>query len=58
MSQFYITFAVEPDVTAKQKRHNANELALFAPNTKWSGNELPTNDLHLAKVEAKSVAKS
>ena len=58
VSQFHITFAVEPALTAKQKRHNANELALFGPNTKWSGNELPTNDLHLAKIEAKSQSKS
>ena len=44
--QYHITFAVEPPLSARQKRHNANELALFDPQTKWSGNELPTNDLN------------
>ena len=44
--QFHITFAIEPPLSARQKRHNANELALFDPQTKWSGNELPTNDLN------------
>ena len=58
VSQFHITFAVEPALTAKQKRHNTNELALFAPNTKWSGNELPTNDLNVAKLKTKYSAKS
>ena len=58
MSQFHVTFAIEPALTTKQKRHNANELAWFAPNTKWSGNELPTNDLHVAKIKSKSSTKS
>ena len=31
--QFHITFAVEPPLSARQKRHNANELALFDPQT-------------------------
>ena len=44
--QFHITFAVEPPLSARQKRHNTNELALFDPQTKWTGNELPTNDLN------------
>ena len=51
------TFVVEPALTAKQKKHNANELALFEPNTKWSGNELPTNDLHVAKLSTKPRTK-
>ena len=58
MSQVHIKFAVEPTLTAKQKWYNSNELALFVPNTKWSGSELPTNDLHVAKLETKSRAKS
>ena len=44
--EFHITFAIEPTLTAKQRCHNANELALFDPQTKWKGNELPTNDLN------------
>ena len=47
MTQFHITFAIEPGLNAKQRRHNANELALFDPRTKCKGNELPTNDLDL-----------
>ena len=42
----HITFAVEPPLSAKQQGHNANELALFDPRTKWSGNELPTHNLN------------
>ena len=38
VSQFHITFAVEPALNARQRRHNANELALFDPWTKWTGN--------------------
>ena len=45
VSQFHITFAIEPALNARQRRHNVNELALFDPRTKWTGNELPTNDL-------------
>ena len=51
MCQFHITFAIEPALNARQRRHNANELALFDPRTKWTGNELPTNDL--GRVHAK-----
>ena len=58
VSQFHIIFAVEPTLTATQKRHNANEFALFVPNTKWSGNKLPTSDLNVAKLETKSSAKT
>ena len=32
---------------AIHKQLNTNEVALFAPNTKWKGNELPSNDLNL-----------
>ena len=31
VSQFNITFALEPTLTAQQRRHNANKLALFDP---------------------------
>ena len=51
MLQFHITFAVEPPLSAKQKRHNANELALFDLRTKWIGNELPTNDLNCVNAD-------
>ena len=52
--QFHITFALEPSLTARQQRHNANELALFDPQTKWSGNELPTNDLNRVQADFSS----
>ena len=45
VSQLHITIAIEPAFNARQRRHNADELALFDPRTKWTGNELPTNDL-------------
>ena len=38
VSRFHIIFAIEPALTAKQERHNGNELALFALNKKWTGN--------------------
>ena len=34
VSEFHITFTNEPTLTMKQRRHNANELALFDPRTK------------------------
>ena len=54
MLQFHITFAVEPPLSARQKRHNANELALFDPQKKWKGNELPTNDLNRVNADFSS----
>ena len=54
MNKFHITFAVEPILTKKQQRHNANELALFDPRTKWTGNGLPTNDLHRVNADFSS----
>ena len=32
--EFHIIFAIEPPLSARQRRHNANELALFDPRTK------------------------
>ena len=52
--KFHITFAVEPALNARQQGHNANELALFDPWTKWTGNELPTNDLHRVQTDFSS----
>ena len=52
--EFHITFAVEPPLSARQKRHNANELAMFDPRTKWTGNELPTNDLNHVNADFSS----
>ena len=49
-SEFHVTFALEPAPTAKQIRQNVGKVALFAPNTKWKGNVLPTNDLYLQNV--------
>ena len=54
MNEFHITFAIEPSLTKKQQHHNANELALFDPRTKWKGNELPTNDLNLVNADFSS----
>ena len=54
MLQFHITFVLEPRLTKKQRRHNANELALFDPRTKWTGNELPTHDLNQVGVDCSS----
>ena len=45
VSQFHIMFTIEPALNARQRRHNANELALFDSRTKLTGNELSTNDL-------------
>ena len=58
MSEFHITFAIEPALTKKQQRHNANELTLFDPRTKWTGNELPTNMLKylVAKCMTSSIS--
>ena len=39
VSQFHITFAIEPALNARQRRHNANELALFDLRKKWRGYE-------------------
>ena len=52
--EFHIAFAVEPPLSARQKRHNANELTLFDPRTKWTGNELPTNDLNCVNADFSS----
>ena len=54
VSQFHITFVLEPTLTAQQRRHNANELALFNPWTKWSGNEFPTHDLNCVQTDFSS----
>ena len=54
VSQFHITFALEPTLTVRQRRHNANELALFDPRTKWSGNELPTHNLNHVQIDFSS----
>ena len=54
MSQFHITFAVEPPLSARQRQHNANELALFDPRTKWTGNELSTNNLNCVAADFNS----
>ena len=48
VSQFHVTFALEPILTATLKQHNTREAALFAPNTKW--NELASNDLNCVCV--------
>ena len=32
--EFHITFAIEPALKARQRRHNANEFALFDPRMK------------------------
>ena len=53
-----ITFAIKPAFNAKQKRHNTNELALFAPNTKLKCNKLQTNDLGVSKIASNSVLPS
>ena len=34
VDKFHITFVIEPTLTTKQQRQNANELALFDPHTK------------------------
>jgi len=52
--EFHIMFAIEPTLTANQRRHNANELALFDLQTKWKGNELPTNDLNRVNADFSS----
>ena len=48
--EFHIIFPVEPKLMATRKQHNTDKLAFFAPNTKWKGNKLPTNDLNLNRV--------
>ena len=53
--EFHITFAIEPTLNARQRRHNTNELALFDPRTKWTGNELPTNDLNCVHADFSST---
>ena len=52
--EFHITFAIEPTLTAKQQHHDENELALFDPQTKWKGNELPKNDLNCVNTDFSS----
>ena len=54
VSESHITFAVEPALTAKQQRYNVNELALFDPQRKWKGSELPTNDLNRVHIDSSS----
>ena len=54
LREFYITFAVESVFTKKQQSHNINKLALFGPNTKWRGNELPINDVNCVNVSFRS----
>ena len=54
MDEFCITFAIEPTHTAKQRRHNTNEPALFDPCTKWTENELPINDLNHSNINSNS----
>ena len=54
MCEFHTTFPIEPPLTAKQRRPNANELALSDPQTKWKGNELPTNDLNRVNADFSS----
>ena len=41
----------------RQRRHNANELALFDPKTKWTGNELPTNGLNRVHANFSSTKR-
>ena len=54
VSQFHIKFAIEPALNTRQRRYNANELALFDSRTKWTGNELPTNDLVCVQADFSS----
>lgn len=54
VSEFHITFTVELLLTKKQQRHNTNELALFDPHTKWTGDELPTIDLNCVNTNFRS----
>ena len=51
VSEYHITFVIESTLIAKQQRHNANELALFDPCTKWIGNELSTNNLNCINAD-------
>ena len=55
--QFHIAFAIEPGLNARQRLHNANELALFDPRTKWTGNELPTNNLNHIHADFNSTKR-
>ena len=55
--QLHITFAIEPALNARQRRHNANELDPFDPQTKWTGNELPTNDLNRVHADFSSTKR-
>ena len=54
MCEFHITFAIEPPLNAKQRCHNVNNLSLFDPRTKWTENELPTNDLNCVHADFSS----
>ena len=54
VDEFHIIFAIKPTRTAKQQRHNSNELALFNHRTKWTGNELPTNNLNCVNADFSS----
>ena len=53
-----ITFALEPQLTATQRRYNTNKLTLFTSNTKWKGNELPKIDLNCVVVNNYILVKS
>ena len=55
--QFHITFAIELGLNARQRRHNANELSLFDLQTKWTRNELPTNDLNCVHADFSSTKR-
>ena len=54
VNELHITFAIEPALTKKQQRHNADELVLVDLCTKWKGNELPTNDLNRVHADFSS----
>ena len=56
--EFHITFAIEPTLTAKQRCHNTNELALFGSRTKWNGNGLPTKDFNCVNADFSSSKRS
>ena len=55
MNKFHITFVIESALTAKQQLHNTYELALIDPLTKWTGNELHTNDLNRVNANFSSI---
>ena len=55
--EFHITDAIELTLTTKQQRHNAKGVALFDQQTKWKGNELPTNDLNCVNADFSSSSR-